>query len=819
MKITISRKLLLVLAAGVAVLAGYFYVDMRREQNFLRSKEPLLSDTTQARLWFEEGVSLTEKSRYDSSLIFFERATGIYQRDSVWRFYIDGMNYIGDNFRRLGRYDTAFSILTANIDRSIRYLGETDVSTAMAINKMGLWYMDQGDDEKAKNNFNKALWIRKKTLPGDHIDIGWSYNNLGLVNYNSGYFTLALQYYDQALGVFMRTIGENSSPVAVLNNNMASVYQAQGNHEKALEHINRSLQIRKTLFGSDHVTLSENYTLMGTAYLRKGEMNQAFKLYNQALSVNERKYGLGHPTVGNNYYNLGFAFKEVGQMDTALSYYRYALNNWKKNYGLKHPVIARVSDEIGELFLEKNMYDSALFYFNNALTIWNNRPGAKGFRRAHEYSHIGMTYLKMGDVKKSLTYYEQALSINLEYYGSKHLEVSLCYSNMAGAHRIVKDYPAALRNIQKAIDALLIADSASGFMYRTRDAVKLMLALELKGDILQEYYEYKTQNLQHLKASFASYAMAVEWLDRTRREYVSEDSKILIGQRSIGLFEKAIQTATDLYKITSEKKYLNEAFIYSETSKAAVLSEVVSRQHAKRFVGIPDSLLEYEEQLRNRIGVYNKKLFSEQNSGGYGSPKFRYIQDQLFQLTSEYEAYLKHVEQTFPQLYSLKYKPLIMPLEAVQKLIPDSTVLLEYFIGNRHLYAFCVTRSGCAWAAAPVDSSLIGVVHALTTGIQTMNMALYSTSAHYLYNVVFKPFEKTSAVKLIVVPDGILSGIPFEALLPRLPDNQEDYATLNYLIKKYHISYAYSASLLFQPSSVSRDGLNDLAGFTSTTFK
>ncbi|HNF87014.1 MAG TPA: tetratricopeptide repeat protein, partial [bacterium] len=273
MKITISRKLLLVLATGVTVLAGYFYVDMRREQNFLRSNEPVLSDTTQARWWFEEGVSLTEKSRYDSSLIFFERATGIYQRDSLWQFYIDGMNYIGDNFRRLGRYDTAFSILTANIDRSIRYLGETDVSTAMAINKMGLWYMDQGDDEKAKNNFNRALWIRKKTLPGDHIDIGWSYNNLGLVNYNSGYFTLALQYYDQALGVFMRTIGENSGPVAVLNNNMASVYQAQGNHEKALEHINRSLQIRKTLFGSDHVTLSENYTLMGTAYLRKGEMD------------------------------------------------------------------------------------------------------------------------------------------------------------------------------------------------------------------------------------------------------------------------------------------------------------------------------------------------------------------------------------------------------------------------------------------------------------------------------------------------------------------------------------------------------------------
>jgi CHAT domain-containing protein len=66
-----------------------------------------------------------------------------------------------------------------------------------------------------------------------------------------------------------------------------------------------------------------------------------------------------------------------------------------------------------------------------------------------------------------------------------------------------------------------------------------------------------------------------------------------------------------------------------------------------------------------------------------------------------------------------------------------------------------------------------------------------------LYEELIKPAEPylSDKSKLIIIPDGILNYLPFEVLLT---DNSQkkSYSSLSYLIKKYPISYAQSASVL-----------------------
>jgi hypothetical protein len=49
------------------------------------------------------------------------------------------------------------------------------------------------------------------------------------------------------------------------------------------------------------------------------------------------------------------------------------------------------------------------------------------------------------------------------------------------------------------------------------------------------------------------------------------------------------------------------------------------------------------------------------------------------------------------------------------------------------------------------------------------------------------------------MPDGKLSYLPFEILLTENQNNKAagDYQQLDYFIKKYNVSYDYSASILF----------------------
>ena len=50
---------------------------------------------------------------------------------------------------------------------------------------------------------------------------------------------------------------------------------------------------------------------------------------------------------------------------------------------------------------------------------------------------------------------------------------------------------------------------------------------------------------------------------------------------------------------------------------------------------------------------------------------------------------------------------------------------------------------------------------------------------------------------LIVIPDAELSMIPFETLLTENPEDKE-WKELPYLVKKYNISYSYSANLFYK---------------------
>ncbi|MBL7995145.1 tetratricopeptide repeat protein, partial [bacterium] len=726
---------------------------------------------------------------------------------------------LGDNYRRLGKYDTSFVLLTSTIDTALHQLGEMHASTAMAINKLGLWYRDNGEYEKALEYFNRALSIRLKVLPPDHMDIGWSYNNIGLVQYDNGNFDSALRSYQKVIPIFIKNLGEKSAPLALLYNNIAATLQVKGNQEKALEYHNLAIEMRIRLFGHDHITLAQSYENIANIYIRKGDYDKAFKFLNRALSIRIRNLGEYHPDIAQNYYNLGFTYKESGQSDEALRSYKKALMIYEKNFGHQHPLVARVCDEIGGRLLAQDKYDSALFYFKRALLIWTEGPGVKGFLRAYVLSHIGTTYLKKGNFNDALRLYEQALSVNKEYYGEKHLEVSQSYSDITEAYMSVRNYEQALRYNSRAIDALVLSDSRNVAEIRTVNAVKLLLALDMKGDILNEIYYKKTMRQENLRWSFSAYESAVLWLDKIRREYSSEDSKLLLGQKMNRIFEKGIRTAYALFALTGDSLYAEKAFLFSEKSKVAILTEAIKDEQAKIFAGIPDSLLDYENQLRASIGFYDKKLFAEQNEGGFGSKKYRTIQDKIFELTTEYEKHLRYIEQSYPQYYDLKYRSSVLSLKEVQKNIPDSVVLLEYFLGDQQTFVFCIDNKEYRWIALDKDSTILKQVNNMRRGIEIQDFKSYSESAYYLYNRLISPIRITNAAHLIIIPDGPLATIPFEALLTKPAGDKIDYSNLAYLIKDLKISYAYSSTLLYQNLDLQTNLKNNLIGFSPSIFK
>jgi CHAT domain-containing protein len=75
------------------------------------------------------------------------------------------------------------------------------------------------------------------------------------------------------------------------------------------------------------------------------------------------------------------------------------------------------------------------------------------------------------------------------------------------------------------------------------------------------------------------------------------------------------------------------------------------------------------------------------------------------------------------------------------------------------------------------------------------NVSGFAAAANALYQTVFAPSSAAVGDKrLLVVPDGALSYVPFEALVKQA--GGADYASLNYLVKTNEIAYAPSASVI-----------------------
>ena len=248
----------------------------------------------------------------------------------------------------------------------------------------------------------------------------------------------------------------------------------------------------------------------------------------------------------------------------------------------------------------------------------------------------------------------------------------------------------------------------------------------------------------------------------------------------------------------------NALFISHRKAKPVCSWDALTESKAQQFAGIPDSLLTYSKELRIDLAFYKTKLYEEQLKGAAAdSASLSSLKERTFNLEKAYVDLLSDMEQNYPDYYRLKYDVSVTTPEQLQKeVLDDETVLVEYFLGSDSLYTFVLSESESDVYSAPVDSTLFSHIASMREGITTRDYQTYIASAQYLNQILIEPWGSAASTnQLIVVPDGELNVVPFEALLTASPSSElVDYQTLPYLLNEYTIMYAHSATLLSQES-------------------
>jgi CHAT domain-containing protein/Tfp pilus assembly protein PilF len=829
----------------------------------------------QTRLWEQYvrcciniGTNLRKKNEYNQAMTFLNKALEAGKRElgekhiDVSRCY----HIIGYVYTNKGEYDQALININKSLAIRLDISGNNHPEVAKIYNNLGYVYWKNGNYDKALEYYDNSLAIKLKLFGERHTSVAASYTNIGIIYERKDEYDQALMYYNKSLDISLETMGQKHPNIAKIYNNLGIIHKKRDEYDQSLEYHHKSLSIKLEVLGERHPSVAASYTNIGIVFREKGNYDRALEYYNKAIDIDLEAFGENHPYVATDYQTIGIVHEDKRDYDLALQYYQKSLGIRLEVLGSEHPNVASSYNWIGNVYFEKGNYDLALEYYQKSLMIKIEVYGEKHRSVAYNYNNIGNAYFEKGDYNQALENYHKSHSITLELLGERHSEVAESYLNTGKVYARVNDFNKALEYFQKSLEILLevfgekhpyVAQCYQNIaeLYKKQNSLNkslsyyqksvislihdfnniniyvnpilknissenlLLMSLEGKSDVLGKLYKYNSKDISAIQLTLSTYELACELIDQIRNSYKAEQSKLRFGEETLNIYSNGIQTSLQMFQLTQEDQYQQKAFLFAEKSKSAVLSQTIQESQARRFTGISDSLLEKERDIRINLTFYETEIQKEKfKKEKQDSIKLQDYEGRFFVLNREYEMLIDHLEQTYPNYYDLKYRTETVSVTDIQKSIDNNTAILEYFLGDSSIYIFVITKDQFDVKTINRDSILTNSINSLVNSLKSVSgKTAYLENAALLYQSLITPVESQIAdkQKWIVIPDGELYKVPFEALLsnPVSSPEEAEYKDIDYLVKEHELSYHYSSTLYLRNRSADQTYEKDFVGF------
>ncbi len=694
-----------------------------------------------------------------------------------------------------GQFEEALAYGRKTLDLSRKFSDEKSLLTATAYNQIGDVLIKKGDLKKAMGYIRRSLHICQQLSAQRSQEAAHAYFIEAHIHFAKGRYARAMEAYQKSLNIRREVLGDDHQKVANSLQAIGLTYYALGELEKALEYNQRALEISTNQAETTYHDLASTYNNLGLIFNRKGELDKSLSYFHQSINTILSNKTSPNFDISHVYNNVGMMYNNMGEYEKALSYFEKSLAKRIEIFGLSHPFIAGSYTSIGNAYQHQGKYKEAFGYYQNALELSRKALGEMHPRTANSYTRIASNHHKQKEYGLALKNYRRALEIQLQVFGQQHPEVASSFTGIGKAYLATDAYSKAK---EYALKALAIWLKNYGELHP-----KLAATYGMLGDISLAKKDYSD--------ALKYFVKAVNTLDELKKVMYSGDSRQLHLAENYRVFENAIKTILDSNRESMDQAALKQAFLFAEKSKASLLQESLNASRAKYFAGIPDSLLEHEDKLKRALAYLEKTKFKEQErTNDQNDSLIQAYNARIFEIQQQHEKLIRRFENNYPEYYNLKYKTEVISATQIQRdiLQPDQA-LLEYFVGDSSIFVFILSPDAFQIHTIKKDFPLQQWTNQMRIGIYQYQLSgnndedtyvaysdTFAFAAHQLYQKLLAPLKKNLPEKLIIIPDGALNYIPFEALLVKAPTVNYHYKNHSYLIEDHQISYCYSATFL-----------------------
>lgn len=305
-------------------------------------------------------------------------------------------------------------------------------------------------------------------------------------------------------------------------------------------------------------------------------------------------------------------------------------------------------------------------------------------------------------------------------------------------------------------------------------------ALDLQAEMLKS---------KQPKKALEAFELSFYIEDLLMNSLVYENSKILMQLRSRNRTEKCLSIYSELFKKESKTQYLEEAFQLSERTKSGIL---------QRYRSNFKTASAEEKQLLQELQNFNNAILKEQQKGN--SANISRINN-FIKKQNELMISLKRV-----QFKNADYVPEKCDLKGLfSKLEKDKAVMVYYFMGFENQYFFTLQNNTISLNRLnTTHTSIPKIVQFVDyfndANAVTNDISGYNKCGKQVFDILKLPNNSINK-NLIIVPDGILNFLPFEALITQ-ESNTTNFAKMHYLLNDFKIAYNTSASIYLNSKPV-----------------
>jgi CHAT domain-containing protein len=389
---------------------------------------------------------------------------------------------------------------------------------------------------------------------------------------------------------------------------------------------------------------------------------------------------------------------------------------------------------------------------------------------------------------KANEYFAMAKKIILETENQNKRTIAKLYYEEANLLYQQKKYPEASTIIASVFNILIPSYSNQKNILPNSNSLYaetvLLDALDLQADI------YLEQNLP--KKALEAYTLSFEIEDLFANLLVYENSKIINQIRIRNRTEKCLSIYDFLYKKENKIGYIERAFQLSERTKSGVLKSYLSN---KKKASREEKL--HLEQLQN----WNNEIVKEQQKGDLAN-------------VSKINEAIKKQNDLMLSLKKIRSGNQVDIAENIDlkslysKLEKDKAIMVEYFLGFENMFIFTLENQRIKLDHIDVTDTAVPRIISFLEYFSdankiTDNISGYNHRGNSVYKMLKLP-TNSNYQNLIIIPDGILYFLPFEALITQ-ESTTTNFAQMHYLLNDFKIAYNNSATFYLEGKPISKD--------------